>query len=244
MGSKVLAHVKPAAKDPDGERSRRAEDAIAKINQSDGKRVPIGTARLIALRRPELAVGAMIAYLPYADEDDGMIAEVKAALTSLALDPNGKPDPALVAALTDKEPIRRSVAAESLCRGGGQAVRGDVKKLLTDADLMVRQAAAAALTVAGEKDAVPVLIDLLGELSGSQAWASQDLLLQLAGDKAPPGLAGDKPEDRKKYRNAWAAWWKANAQSADLVKLTSTPATWGTRFSSRSAGTATAGCPR
>ena len=223
MGAKVLAHLRPATKDPDGERSRRAEDAVTKINQSDAKRVPIGTARLIALRRPELAVGAMLAYLPYADEDDGMIAEVRAALTALALDPNGKPDAALVAALADKEPIRRSVAAEALCRGGGQTVRADIKKLLADNDLTVRQTAAAALALAGEKEAVPVLIDLLGELSGGQAWTSQDLLLQLAGDKAPPGLAGDKPEDRKKYRDAWAAWWKANAQSVDLVKLTASP---------------------
>lgn len=223
MGAKALARVRPATKDADGERSRRADDVVVKINQSDAKRVPIGTARLIALRRPELAVPAMLAYLPFADEDDGMIAEVRAALTSLALDPNGKPDPALVAALADKESIRRSVAAEALCRGGGPAVRADVKKLLADADPMVRQTAAAALTLAGEKDAVPVLIDLLGELTGAQAWASQDLLLQLAGDKAPPGVPGDKPEDRKKYRDAWAAWWKANAQSADLVKLTTAP---------------------
>jgi HEAT repeat protein len=223
MGAKVLSHLRPASKDADGERARRADDAITKINQSDAKRVPIGTARLIALRRPELAVGAMLAYLPYADEDDGMIAEVRAALTSLALDPNGKPDPALVAALGDKEPIRRSVAAEALCRGGGQSSRADVKKLLTDSDLMVRQTAAAALALSGEKEAVPVLIELLGELSGAQAWTAQDLLLQLAGDKAPPGLAGDKPEDRKKYRDAWAAWWKSNSQSVDLVKLTSSP---------------------
>ena len=33
----------------------------------------------------------MLGYLPFADDDDGMVAEVKSALTTLALDPNGKP---------------------------------------------------------------------------------------------------------------------------------------------------------
>ena len=100
-------------------------------------------------------------------------------------------------------------------------MRPAVKKLLGDTDLMVRQATGVALTVAGEKDAVPVLIDLLAELPGTQTWATQDLLHQLAGDKAPAPVAGEKPEDRKKYRDAWDAWWKANGPMVDLAKLTS-----------------------
>src|SRR5262249_56178742 len=116
------------------ERARRAEEWISKINGGDAKRVPIGTARLTALRRPDGATEAMLQYLPFADDDDGMIAEVKSALTTLALDPNGKPDRALVAALTDAVPIRRSVAAEALAKGGGSTIRSDVKKLLTDKD--------------------------------------------------------------------------------------------------------------
>ena len=109
MGAKVLADLRVAAKDPDGERARRADDCINKINASDAKRVPVGTARLTALRRPDGATEAMLGYLPFADDDDGMISEVKSALTTLALDPNGKPDTALVAALSDPMPIRRGV---------------------------------------------------------------------------------------------------------------------------------------
>ena len=75
-----------------------------------------------------------------------------------------------------------------------------VKQLLTDKDLQVRQSVAAALTVAGEKDAVPVLIDLLAELPPGQTWPAQDVLHQLAGDKAPTGVLGDKTDERKKYR--------------------------------------------
>ncbi len=223
MGGKTLSAVRAALRDPDGERAKRAEDIINRINQSAAKRVPIGTARLIALRRPELATEAMLAYLPFADEDDAMIAEVRSSLTTLALDPSGKPDAALLKALGDKEAIRRAVAAEALCRGGGFAVRGDVKKLLKDTDVGVRQTAAAALTIAGEREAIPVLIELVGEVNGPQSWSAQDLLHQLAGDKAPVPPTTDKPEDRKKYRDAWAEWWKANDRSVDLVKLTTNP---------------------
>ncbi len=223
MGAKVLADLRAAAKDPDGERAKRAEDCISKINSSDAKRVPSGTAHLAALRRPDGAAEAMIGYLPFCDEDDGMIAEIKSALTTLALDPNGKPEPALIRALVDGHPMRRSAAAEALAKGGGPSVRVEIKKLLADSDLHVRQTAATALTVAGEKDAVPVLIDLLAELPATETWPAQDLLHQLAGDKSPVAVLGDKAEDRKKYRDSWAQWWKANAQSTDLAKLTTSP---------------------
>ena len=65
------------------------EDCISKIIASDTKRVPIGAARLIALRRSAGAAEAMLGYLPFADDDDGMIAEVMAALIALAFDSNG-----------------------------------------------------------------------------------------------------------------------------------------------------------
>lgn len=223
MGAKVLADLRVAAKDTDGERTRRAEDCIARINQSDAKRVPIGSARLAALRRPDGAAAALLGYLPFADDDEAMIAEVKQALATLALDPAGKPDPALVSALADANPTRRAAAAEALAKGGGLSVRADVKKLLGDGDLLVRQTAAAALATAGEKDAVPVLIDLLTELPAAQTWPAQDLLHQLAGEKAPTVLMGDKPEERKKYRDAWADWWKANGPGTDLAKLVTSP---------------------
>jgi HEAT repeat protein len=220
MGAKVLADLRLAVKDPDGERARRAEDCINKINASDSKRVPIGTARLAALRRPDEAAPAMLNYLPYADDDDGIVAEIKSALITLALDVNGKVEPALVQALSDSNSTRRAAASEALAKGGGLTIRDDIKKLLTDKDLLVRQSAAAALAVAGEKDAIPVLIDLLAELPATQTWPSQDVLHQLAGDKAPAALSGDKPEDLKKYRDGWVTWWKANSMSTDLSKLT------------------------
>ncbi|MSR54549.1 MAG: hypothetical protein EXS09_14860 [Gemmataceae bacterium] len=222
-GAKVLADLRVAAKDTDGERARRAEDCITKINASDAKRVPGGIPRLVALRRPAGAASAMLGYLPFADDDDRMIAEVNTALTALVLDSNGKPDPAMVSALTDALPARRSAAAEALTKGRVTALRADVRKLLVDVDPFVRQAVAAVLTVAGEQDAVPVLIELLAELPLHQSWRAQDVLHQLAGDQSPLSMLGDTLEERKKYRDLWVMWWKANAASTDLAKLTNTP---------------------
>ena len=42
-----------------------------------------------------------------------------------------------------------------------------------------------------------MLIDLLGELPAEKTWTAQDILHQLAGDKAPLATMGDKPEERK-----------------------------------------------
>lgn len=223
MGAKVMADLRVAAKDMDGERSRRAEAAIARVQQSDSKRVPSGTARLAALRRPEGATEAMIEYLPYADGDDGIVEEIRTALITLAITKDNTPDPAMVAALTHPQPLCRSIVGEALCKGAGVSIRTSIKKLLADPEWSVKQNIAATLVTFGEKDAVPVLIDILGELPATDTWQAQDMLHQLAGEKAPTVMVGDNPADRKKYRDAWADWWKANSDKIELVKLTSTP---------------------
>ena len=68
-----------------------------------------------------------------------------------------------------------------------------------------------------------MLIDLLAELTPAQTWQAQDLLHQLAGDKGPTGITGEKSDERKKYRDQWLEWWKANSMSVDLAKLTTAP---------------------
>jgi HEAT repeat protein len=53
-----------------------------------------------------------LAFLPLAN-DDAVEREIRAALRALALR-DGKPDPTLVQALEDKDPLRQSAAAEAL----------------------------------------------------------------------------------------------------------------------------------
>src|SRR5262249_36015457 len=122
-------------------------------------------------------------------------------------------------------PCRRGAAAEALCRAGAADQLPSVRKLLQDPVPAVRLQAALALANAKEKDAVPVLIDLLPKLTQAQAWRVEDVLFRLASGKTPPAVSlGGDETTRKKCSDAWAKWWKENGAKIDLAKLAETPA--------------------
>ena len=75
----------------------------------------------------------------------------------------------------------------------------------------------------GEREAVPVLIDLLAVASDEQVGQLEDVLSQLAGETAPETAWSGDDADKKKCRDAWAAWWKNNGESVDLTRLTARP---------------------
>jgi hypothetical protein len=52
---------------------------------------------------------------------------------------------------------------------------------------------------------------------------AESVLYQLAGDSAPKTPAGMEPAEKKKCRDAWAAWWKVNAARVDLGRLQERP---------------------
>jgi len=79
---------------------------------------------------------------------------------------------------------------------------------------------AVALALARDKEGVPVLIDLLPVLPGEHVGQVEEALYQLAGDTAPEVSLGTEAAEKKKCRDAWAAWWKANAGRVDLARLT------------------------
>ena len=66
---------------------------------------------------------------------------------------------------------------------------------------------------------MPVLIDLLPVVSEEQIGRVEDALHQLAGDKSPETPLGSDAADKKKCRDAWAAWWKTNGEGVDLARL-------------------------
>jgi HEAT repeat protein len=225
IGPVALPLLKQATKDPDVEIARRAEDCIHLIEQDYNATVVPAAVRLLALRRPPGAVETLLAYAPFAD-DETVADEVRTALAALAVH-DGKPDPALVAALTDKAPARRSAAAVALWRGNAAGERDAVRKLLEDPDAGVRLRVALALVAGREKEAVPVLIALLGDLPPNKAWQAEDVLYRLAEDKAPTVPAGTDEAGRRKYRDAWAAWWREQGPKVDLDRLDATPALHG-----------------
>jgi HEAT repeat protein len=219
IGSAAEPALRQALKSPDVEVQRRAEDCLRQIKRGTGSAVVAAAARTLARRKPAAAAEVLLAYLPFAD-NEGVAEEVRMALAALAMR-DGEPHPALVMALTDKEPTRRAGAAVALCFGGSGHERDAIRKLLHDPEPLVQLQVGVALARAGERDAVPVVIDLLGKLPPEQAWPAEDLLLHLAADQAPPASLGSDEAGRARCRDAWAGWWKLQGARVDMARLRS-----------------------
>jgi HEAT repeat protein len=216
IGTFALPPLRQAAKGPDPELARRADQCIRLIQKAGSNPLPSVALRLLALRRPPGAVAALLAYLPYAESQ--RTDEVQAVLAQLAFR-DGTADPALLEALGDKLPLRRASAAEVLGLSPGAEHRPALCKLLADPEPSVRLRVALLLAGKGERTAVPVLIALLAELPWEDVWPVEDLLCRLAGDLAPALALGQDGVSAAKCRDAWAAWWRDQGASVDLAML-------------------------
>jgi HEAT repeat protein len=218
MGTPILAMLRKAVESGDLEVRRRARACL--FDMEGDKTLPLSPVvpRLVALRKPAGGAEALLAYLPFAD-DEGTAAEVQRALNAVAF-ADGKPLPAVVRALADAVGIRRAAAAEALCLGGDTDHLPAARKLLSDADPAVRLKVALSLAGSRQREAVPVLIALIGEMPSAQSSAAEEYLHRVAGDRAPADLPSGDGEDnanRKKRHTAWADWWKANGERVALV---------------------------
>src|SRR5262249_23509097 len=149
LGRKVVPLLRQmVAQGNDLEKVRRAEACLAQIAETE-VRLPLAAARLLALRRPSGAAEALLAYLPFA-EDELMVEEIGMALKTLTARA-GKAEPALLQALADPTPLRRAVAAEALARAGLPDLLVDIRKLLVDSDTSVRLRTALALVRGGDR---------------------------------------------------------------------------------------------
>ena len=216
-GPPALNFLKNALTSTDPEIARRAHLCIEDIEANRSSGVTSAAARVLALRRPDGAAASLLAYLPSNDED--IVEEsVFAALREVGLH-DGKPDPAVTAALTDRQAIRRAAAAHVQGRAKDAADRRLTARLLTDADARVRFEAAAALVRSGDKSAVPVLMAQLTEAPEPITWKVEELLVRLAGDDAPVFGLGVTEAEHRQARAAWEKWWTVNGDKADLTKL-------------------------
>jgi hypothetical protein len=223
-GPVVVELLKEAQKSADLEVTRRAERCLQRIKDKDYRPAVLpAAARLIAQRKPAGAVEVLLAYLPFA-ENEQVADEVRTTLTTLAVR-DGKTEKALVVALTDKLPVRRAAAGEALCRAGVADQKAAVRRLLRDPETDVRMRVAVALANAREPQAIPIIIDALPNLSQVQAWQAESILIRLSEGFNPPvvSLGKDGP-GRQKARDAWSAWWKINGPMVNLAKLSAKPA--------------------
>ena len=187
------------------------------IERDTARPLPDAAPRLLALRRPEGTVEALLKYLPFA-ESDTTTAQIIDLLAVIGCT-DGKAAPALVAGLQDKVSLRRAAAAVALCKGKADEQRPAVRKLLQDPDLTVRMKTALALVEGGDKSSMPALIGLLNDLPLDQVWEVEDLLSHLAGDETPTKHVGKDAASRKDCVKAWNEWWAKHEKTIDLAQL-------------------------
>lgn len=168
--------------------------------------VPIAVARLVLLRKPAGATEVLLAYLPFA-EDEQVVREVENTLAVVAFE-GKKPNAALLAALHSPLPIQRATAAALLGQVGGDVQRDTLRPLLQDVTRSVRLRAAAALVDLNDAGAVPVLIDLAVELPAPQRSEALTCLSRLAGTWLPSVPSGDDDVARKLRRELLRTWWQ------------------------------------
>jgi len=83
----------------------------------------------------------------------------------------------------------------------------------------VRLPVARELAIAGDQQAVPVLIDLLVQLPAERADQAEELLYLLAGPRAPLAPLGHDAAARRKCRDAWQVWWRDHGQRVEMAAL-------------------------
>jgi hypothetical protein len=218
---------------PDFEIAYRAGEVLKKIEKTPHAVVASAAARALASSKPADAAAVLIGFIPMSDtklvEQD-----IRLALEQLAVR-DGKLNPALVAALADKTPLRRSAAVTALLKGTAEdkALSADAAKavkamLSTESDVGTRFDGTFLLTTKlRDADAVPRMIDLLPDVTRGRLWQIEDYLLQLAGKDAPKPKMGPAKADLEKARDEWKKWWDAAKGTRDLAKFEYKPTTTG-----------------
>jgi HEAT repeat protein len=213
-GPVALPLLSRASQDADLETRRRAEQCIHGIERRFSPAVVAAAVRLMPIRRPTDACAVLLAYLPFAGAE--IEEEVLGAVLALG-SRDGKIDTAVLTGLKDQLPVRRAAAALVLGRLGDAAQQAEVRKLLMEADPTVRLRAAQGLLAARDKAALPILIDLLQSGTTQVAQTAEDLLRNVAGDRAPTVFLGEADATRAKARQTWAAWYNVHGAELDLA---------------------------
>src|SRR5262249_24736201 len=74
-----------------------------------------------------------------------------------------------------------------------------------------------------DKDAVPVLIELVALPAAELRWQVEEMLLRVGGEDGPAAPSSNDAQELQQYRERWARWWSANAAKVDLARLAHDP---------------------
>jgi Spy/CpxP family protein refolding chaperone len=221
MGAAALPALQQATQHEDPEvaiRAKRCGEDIENGRRTDTELLA-RAARVLSTHNSSKAVEVLLSFLPDA-ADSGVEDEIIRALTALTRS-GDKAHPPLVQALTDKSPLRRVAAGEALANlpEHDEAVR----RLIQDAEPLVRLRVSLVLVCSGDRRVVPQLIDIVPQLTRDQVWQVEDVLYRLSDGKVLPLLISGDEAARKVYRDGCLAWWKEHGAKADLAVLRSGP---------------------
>ncbi len=139
IGKPALVPVRDALSDMDLEIRRRAKDICSQLEKASSEpSALVPTIHLLAIKHPPGAVEVLLDLIPTADAATAHI--IKGALVALA-ERDGKPDPALIKALDDKDPKRRAAAEAALGKDGGAFIKKPNRRLYMRGILLARSVA-------------------------------------------------------------------------------------------------------
>jgi hypothetical protein len=196
---------------------KRAQELVQRIEQRSDPAVQAAVARLIGRLHPEGAAEVLLAYLPAAP-DEAVLDDLFDAVSKVAVQ-GGKLDPAISAALKDASALRRAAAGAALVASGIKEQLPAAKAMLSDSDAVVRLRVAVALVNHHDASGVQPMIDCLKELPAEKTMAAEELLLKIAGDKAPKVSLGTDAASQGKCFEEWNSWWKKNGAKIDLTTI-------------------------
>lgn len=218
FGSMILPLLRQTiSSTSDLEVRRRARDCVEKIQARSPAALVASAARLVGQRRPPGAAETLLAFLPGPGEER-VTEAIQDALVEIARADQGT-EAIFAASLASATPARRGSAAVVLCRVGTAAHRPAVRRLLSDPEASVRLPIALELADLGNKEAVPVLIALLSQVPRDRAGSIEELLYRLAGVESPRISLDGSADAPRKYREAWAEWWRIHGDRLDMTAL-------------------------
>jgi hypothetical protein len=233
-GAAAIGPLKAAERDSDPEVAYRAKAALKRMTKVPHTLVTAAAVRAIVKLKPAGAAGALINFLPLADDETNSEL-IRNSLVEMAVK-EGKADPDLVAALHDSSPLRRSAAYVALTLGGPATERIRIKDAypkLREAILREKDPEAkfiglwTLLRTTLEKEFIPELIGLIPQVSRGRLWQLEDLLLRMAGSHVKDGRFLKTPEQLSTARDVWLAWWKEKGDKIDYAKLDYKPSVLG-----------------
>ncbi len=211
------AQLVEALKHQDPEIRKRARAILTQIGTTArDANLYVPAARVLVARREAEAGRVLLEFLP-SIEDPEIAQEVIETLTPLAVDKGVKPNSTFLAALSDPVAIKRTAVGQAFAKSA--ATRSLARKLLKDADLTVRRRVAVTLVEAGDKTAMPELLNLFAQTTGEDYAVIEDVLLAIAGEKAPEMPSIDTPKSRELYHRQWVNWWKEQGENIALEKI-------------------------